>query len=229
MERKALVTEFKVDRQKRMIEGYASTFGNRDLVNDVVTRGAYKNTLARVGKIKAMRDHKHPIGTLSHAEEDSTGLFVRKAISDTPLGQETVTLVEDGVLDAMSIGYETVKSNYELHTDGQRARMLKELKLREVSIVTFPANEAALITGVKSLADLEELVQEIKAGAYTPETAARLLRQAADKLLTLEPVTAAHSGSKADDSPTPEPHPDTTHLLAVQSLIRDITHYRRAA
>ncbi len=226
MERKAVVAEFKVNRDKRVIEGYASTFGNRDLVNDVVVKGAYKNTLmARGGKIKAMRDHKYPIGKITHAEEDSTGLYVRKDISDTPLGQETVTLVEDGVLDSMSIGYETVKADYELHVDGRKARMLKELKLREVSVVTFPANEAALILGVKSLADLDQLMQEIKTGQFDPETAARLLRQAADKLLTLEPVTPA-----ADDSAkqTPEPDPHTKDLLAVQSLIREMNdHIRR--
>jgi hypothetical protein len=226
MERKAFVTEFKVDRQKRVIEGYASTFGNRDLVNDVVLPGAYKHTLARVGKIKALRDHKHPIGKLSYAEEDSTGLFVRKDISDTPLGNETVTLVEDGVLDAMSIGYETIRSDYATHSDGRKARMLKELKLHEVSIVTFPANEAALITGVKSLADLDDLITEIKAGAYAPETAARLLHQAADKLLTLP---AASQDAEQKDQ-TPEPDPDTTDLLAVQSLIREMNaHLRRAA
>ena len=226
MERKALVTEFKVNREKRVIEGYASTFGNRDHVNDVVVPGAYKNTIqGRVPKIKALRDHKHPIGKLSFAEEDSTGLFVRKDISDTPLGQETVTLVEDGVLDAMSIGYERIRSDYEMHGDGRKARMLKEIKLLEVSIVTWPANEAALITGVKSLADLDVLMTEIKAGAYTPEVAARLLHQAADKLLTL-PADSPEPEQK-DAPPETDPHTD---LLAVQSLIREMNaHFRRAA
>lgn len=226
MERKAFACEFKVDRTNRVIEGYASTFGNRDLVNDVVVKGAYKNTLAaRAGKIKALRDHKHPIGKIVHAEEDSSGLYVKKSISDTPLGNETVTLVEDGVLDSMSIGYETVKADYEMHSDGRKARMLKELKLREVSVVTFPANEAALILGVKSLADLDALMQEIKSGAFDPETTARLLHQAADKLLTLPA-----DSSEPEQKVSPEPHPDTTDLLAVQSLIRRMTtDLRRAA
>lgn len=225
MERKALPAEFKVDRTGRTLEGYASTFGNRDHVNDVVVSGAYKQTLARAPKIKALRDHKHPIGKIIHAEEDSTGLFVRKQISDTPLGNETVTLVEDGVLDSMSIGYETVKADYGLHTDGSKARFLRELKLHEVSVVTFPANEMALITGVKSLADLDDLMREIKAGAYDAETAARLLHQAADKLLTL-PASAPAPVQKAEP-PEPDPHTD---ILAVQSLIRRMTNdIRRAA
>lgn len=222
MERKAWPAEFKVDRTGRTIEGYASTFGNRDAVNDVVVRGAYKQTLARAPKIKALRDHKHPIGRIIHAEEDSTGLFVRKSISDTPLGNETVTLVEDGVLDSMSIGYEVPKggAEYGMHTDGMKARLLREIKLHEVSVVTFPANEMALITGVKSLADLDDLLHEIKAGAYTPETAARLLHQAADKLLTL-PADSPEPEQK-DQTPEPDPHTD---VLAVQSLIHEMTDY----
>lgn len=226
MERKAFATEFKVDRKNRMIEGYASTFGNRDLVNDVVVKGAYHNTLLQRGdKIKALRDHQHPIGRITHAEEDSTGLFVRKSISDTPLGNETVTLVEDGVLDSMSIGYQTVKADYGMHVDGQKARFLRELRLKEVSVVTFPANEAALILGVKSLGDLDELMVQIKSGHYEPETAARLLHQAADKLLTLP--ARAPAPEQKDETPEPDPHTD---LLAVQSLIREMTdHFRRAA
>lgn len=227
MERKAFATEFKVDHGQRRIEGYASTFGNRDLVNDVVVSGAYKNTLqARAGRIKVLREHRDPIGKPVHIEEDGKGLFTVSQISDTPLGNETLTLIADGVIDSMSIGYETVKAEYGMHQDGGKARFLRELKLREYSPVTFPANEAALITGMKSLADLDDLVKEIKAGAYTPETAASLLRQAADKLLTL-PAASDEAGQK---DAIPEPDPDTTDLLAVQSLIRAMTTtIRRAA
>ena len=226
MERKAFATEFKVDAALRRIEGYASTFGNRDLVNDVVVKGAYQNTLAKRGdRIKALRDHAAPIGRIIQAQEDSTGLFVVKQISDTPLGNETMTLVADGVLDSMSIGYQTVKADYGLHSDGQKARFLRELRLQEVSVVTFPANEAAVITGVKSLADLDDLMREIKAGAYAPEVAARLLHQAADKLLTL-PATVADDAAPQE----PKSDDDTAALAALRSLVGEIhTHIRRAA
>jgi hypothetical protein len=54
----------------------------------------------------------------------------------------------------MSFGFETLQSSM----DGD-VRQLKELKLWEISVVTFPMNESATIQSVKSLALSDDEVQ----------------------------------------------------------------------
>ncbi len=136
MERKAFATEFKVAGDGRTVEGYASTFGNIDAVGDIVVQGAYKRTLQNRGdRIKVLRDHDQPIGVPIRASEDSTGLFTVSRISDTQLGNDTLTLLKDGVLDRMSIGYEPILKE-QGQKDGKSVRFLKEIKLYEYSVVT---------------------------------------------------------------------------------------------
>jgi phage head maturation protease len=82
--------------------------------------------------------------------EDEKGLYVEGYISKTRLGDEALELMMDGVVDQMSIGFSipTGKSEYSGQDD---ARIIREVKLYEFSPVTFPMNENAYITGVKSL------------------------------------------------------------------------------
>lgn len=147
MQYKAIPMETKVNHEKRTIEGYASTFGNRDRVGDTVQKGAFKKTIAERfagGKkkdIKVLWQHFHPIGLPIHMEEDSKGLYTVSKIAKTPQGDEALQLAEEGVVDKMSIGYDIIKSEPE--DDG--GQILKEIKLYEYSLVTFPANEEASV------------------------------------------------------------------------------------
>jgi len=59
-----------------------------------------------------------------------------------------------GVIKGMSIGFETLQSSM----DGD-VRQLKELRLWEISVVTFPMNESAQIQSVKSLSLSDDEVQ----------------------------------------------------------------------
>ena len=225
MEQKAVGAEFKVDTAKRIIEGYASVFGNRDHANDVVLPGAYKKTLAgRIERIKSMRDHKTLIGRAIHAEEDSKGLFTRTQVSKTRDGDETLELVADGALSAMSIQYDTIQSEYGVHTDGEKARFLKELKLYEFGPVTWPCNEAAVITAVKQVEELDRAFHEFKAGRLPVDDLVALVKRAA------VPETAPLAAPDAH----PETHqPDTSDSPvadAFKALADEIKHsIRRAA
>jgi phage head maturation protease len=88
METKAFATEFKVSNDGRTVEGYASTFGNVDQVGDVVVEGAYKRTLQhRMGRIKVLRDHEHPIGVPVRALGGQQGPLHRKPDQRHPTGQ----------------------------------------------------------------------------------------------------------------------------------------------
>ena len=155
---KSIPFEMKLDEEKRIIEGYASTFGNKDLVGDVVQPGAFKKTIEELfpkNKIKFCYQHGEPIGRPIFMEEDSKGLYVQARIAPTTLGNDALALVKENVIDSMSIGYNVLQDEYD---STSKTRYLKELRLKEFSLVTFPANEEALLTGVKTAEDFRNVL-----------------------------------------------------------------------
>lgn len=148
METKATPLQIKADSEGR-IEGYASRFGELDRGGDIVVKGAYAGSLSSGRKPKMLWQHdpSQPIGVWDEVKEDDTGLFVRGRILETvEKGREVKSLIEAGAIDGMSIGYRTIKADRA--TDG--ARLLKELDLWEVSMVTFPMLESAKIDAIKA-------------------------------------------------------------------------------
>jgi HK97 family phage prohead protease len=132
----------------RTVTGYAATW-DEDQGGDVILPGAFTKTLQERGnRVKVLWQHYHPIGKPTLMREDDKGLYAEYTISETPQGNEALTLIKDGVIDTMSIGYEAVKSD---RPDMNGPRFLREVKLFEFSPVTFAMNDAAVITGVKSI------------------------------------------------------------------------------
>ena len=155
MEHKTFSVEIKaVDFTGRTVEGYAAAFGNIDQVGDIIHPGAFKQTITdRGNKIKFLWQHdpSEPIGRILSIAEDKNGLQFKAAISDTSRGRDALALLKDGAIGEMSIGYDTVKGgmDYTKSAAGETVRNLRALKLWEISLVTFPANESAVVTGVK--------------------------------------------------------------------------------
>jgi len=132
--------ELKVD-DGSVISGYASIFGRKDHGGDIVGKGAYSTSLGKMqaagGKVKMLWQHDptQPIGVWDEVREDSTGLWVKgRILTDVARGREAAALVEAGAIDGLSIGYRTVRSK----KDDKGGRLLSELELWEVSLVTFP-------------------------------------------------------------------------------------------
>ena len=141
------------DDGKMAFEGYGSIFGNVDSYKDVVVKGAFKETLQdKQGKLKILWQHKwdEPIGKIIEAKEDNIGLWIKAELSDTEKGREAYTLLKDGVIDELSIGYSIIEDEYDRD---KGIRYLKALELFEVSCVSFAANSQAIVTSVKSLKD----------------------------------------------------------------------------
>lgn len=123
------------------IDGYASFFDQVDNGGDVVARGAYGKSLdelkakGRGVKMLWQHDPAQPIGIWDEVREDAKGLYVKgRILSDVEKGREAAALIEAGAIDGLSIGYRTKKST-KTQTGG---RLLTELELWEVSLVTFP-------------------------------------------------------------------------------------------
>ena len=122
------------------IQGYASLFWRRDLNDDVVAKGAFKKSLAKSGANRVRMLHQHDSGGLIGAwdtvSEDDQGLFVAGRVFDfTPQGKLVQSLIRAGVLDGLSIGFRTNKARRD---QSGRLRVLTEVELWEVSLVTFP-------------------------------------------------------------------------------------------
>jgi HK97 family phage prohead protease len=124
-----------------VVEGYASVFGVRDQGGDVVQGGAYAASLARLAaagrRVKMLWQHDpaQPIGVWDEVREDARGLWVRGRILDAVTqGREALALMAAGAIDGLSIGYRTVRAE----RDGKGQRLLNEIDLWEVSLVTFP-------------------------------------------------------------------------------------------
>lgn len=137
------------------IIGYASVFGALDSQNEIVAAGAFRRSLAgwsAKGSAPAMlwmHDPTMPIGLWVTLSEDKNGLAVegRLALS-TQKGREAYELLKMGALTGLSIGYRVISSQIDAK---RKARILTDVELFEISLVTFPANDAARVSAVKSL------------------------------------------------------------------------------
>lgn len=131
--------------------GLASVYGNVDRDGEAVQPGAFTKTLLENGariKILWQHDRKVPIG-LGRLADGAGGLWVDAQLTlGTSAGRDAYELLKAGVIDTMSIGYDVIK---QVKRSG--VTYLTELKLWEVSLVTFPANELAVVTGVKAGGD----------------------------------------------------------------------------
>lgn len=155
-----------VDEDSGEFSGYAAIFGNVDDGGDIIEQGAFSRTIKEdFDRIKILSQHNDcelPIGKPLELREDDKGLFIRGRISDTQKGRDIQTLLKDGVLNELSIGYDAITFDF----DSEKGiRHLKEIRLWEVSIVTWAMNDLATIDEVKSLA--EALKHEAKAGKIT--------------------------------------------------------------
>ncbi len=133
--------------------GYASVFDMVDLHTEQVAPGAFSKSLQRWRSQKQMpkmlwqHDPSTPIGIWQDIREDNYGLFVKgKLLLDIQKGKEAYTLLKSGVVDGLSIGYDVVKARRE-----DQRRILQEVDLHEISLVTFAANPAARVTACKKI------------------------------------------------------------------------------
>lgn len=162
------------------IEGYFAVFNSDyEIFSDAsesVAPGAFTNTLG--GDIKALCDHdtrlvlgRNKAGTLE-LREDSHGLWGRIAIN--PNDSDAVNLyerVKRGDVDQCSFGFDIVKEDSEFRDDGSVHFTIREVRLFEVSVVTFPAYAETSVSARKQ--DVAE-IKKRKLDAWKITTRARL-------------------------------------------------------
>ena len=163
--------EIKAVNADGTVEGYGSVFGVRDNYDDVIAQGAFIQSLKdhkAAGTMPAMlwqHDADKPIGVWTEMVEDEKGLRIKGQLAmETVKGKEAHALLKMGALNGLSIGFMSKEWAYDRDTE---VRTLTAIDLWEVSLVTFPANEKARVTNVKSADEMA-----------TPKDAEKALRDA---------------------------------------------------
>lgn len=143
--------------------GHASIFNIPDDGDppDIMMPGAFTKTIREWGpkganRIKILALHRSdwlPIGVPVELVEDGTGLAFVGRVSKTSLGLDVLTLMRDGVLTEMSIGFDIIK--YE-RDENLNLRRLMEVRLWEISPVTWAMHPLAAITDVKAIRTMAE-------------------------------------------------------------------------
>lgn len=162
-----------------MFEGYGSTFNNVDNGGDRVLPGAFQKSLARkgAGGIKLLRDHDRGkiAGKWLEMREDDNGLYCKgKIFAETDIGKETLFLMREKQLTALSIGYRTIRAQYSDAAGDDDIRDLMEVDLWEVSVVPFPMNDMAQIRAVKGDWAAKDIERHLREGGV-PDAFAKMV------------------------------------------------------
>lgn len=137
------------DDGERIFEGYAVTWDTIDDYGTTFKRGAFKKTISERGdRIKVLWNHNidEPIGKIIEIREDDKGLFVRGLLTEgVSKAEDVYKNLKAKVIDTLSFGFNQLQGKP--NKDG--VRDITEVKLYEISPVTFEANETAVITDVR--------------------------------------------------------------------------------
>ena len=149
--------------------GYASVFDKSYVVRDskgtyteTIKPGAFKKTLQEQDDVRFLINHdgiplaRSSSGTLK-LEEDDYGLFVEAELDpNNPKVAEVASAMKRGDLNEMSFAFAAVRDDF----DGEK-RDVQEVRLFDVSVVTYPANSyaGATLRGLDISENLKELVE----------------------------------------------------------------------
>lgn len=159
------------------IDGYASVTDAPYVVSDwlgdyteTISRGAFAKALAERDDVRLLFNHdgvplaRTKSGTLD-LEEDDRGLRVSAELDgSSPLVQTVRSAMERGDLDEMSFAFQATRQEW---NEDYTIRTIREVKLFDVSVVTYPANPA---TSVKMRSRWQEIEGRLREGrALDPE------------------------------------------------------------
>lgn len=135
----------------RTVCGYAAIFNNIDTDQDMIKPGAFLRSIREQGpeglnRIVFLNQHNklQVLGKPLILREDNYGLYHETPVTETTFGNDALVNIKAGVLDGFSIGFNPIQTR-----EQSKFTEIREVKLMEYSIVTWPANEEARLTDVK--------------------------------------------------------------------------------
>lgn len=148
----------KFETTDRLVKGYAIVWGSKNDYNEIVLKGACANSINARGvdstgknKIVLLNQHRQsePIGKITVLKEDDYGLyFEAEIIEGTRAADEALAQIRQGVLKQLSYGFNYIWDQVEYDATND-AYILKEIKLFELSVVTFSSDENAQLRSFK--------------------------------------------------------------------------------
>jgi len=137
--------------KKGTFEGYASVFGGVDSYGDTIVKGAYAATLENRSRLPMMffghRSDQVP-GKWLEMREDDIGLYcVGEFTPNHTEAANHYASLKHGAVDGLSVGINVPAGGSEETPEG--IRILKNVDLIEVSIVSLPADQAARVAIAK--------------------------------------------------------------------------------
>jgi HK97 family phage prohead protease len=185
--------------------GYGAVFGNVDSYGDVISPGAFADTLAsakRAGIYPSMllqhgggmfgggAEDMTPIGVWTELAEDGHGLKVTGVLADTQRGRDAYTLLKMSprpAINGLSIGY--IPKEWAMGSKPKEPRRtLKKVDLIEVSLVTNPANPKARVSTVKSGLDIRTAERALRDVGFSQREAKAILADGFDSIADLRDV-----------------------------------------
>ena len=166
------ITIKEFNEKDKTFTAYGSTFNNLDRHNDVMMKGAFDEAIAKAqstGKYpKLLYQHRSSqiAGIMTDLKEDEKGLVVSGRFIDTDVSKNAYTELKEGAIDSMSIGGNIAEYEIKESEKDGSVWYIKKFNLWEVSFVTFPANEEAMIQEVKAEKDLQEMIATLKKNGY---------------------------------------------------------------
>ena len=144
-----------VDTDQRTITGLAVPYGQEiAIANNTYERFA-PGAIQSIEDVKLFWNHDEPIGKVVEGRETDEGFEITAYISETPRGEEILTLLRDGVLNKFSVGFIPVENERDSNVV---VRTLVDLK--EVSVVPFPAYSGANISEVREEVEIVDAPEE---------------------------------------------------------------------
>jgi len=144
----------------RMVKGYAFVWGSKNDYKEIVIRGATLNSLNARGvgstggnPILILNQHnqEQPLCRPTVLFEDDYGLYFEgDIIESVGYANDVVEQVRQGVVKQVSYGFNSVWDKM-VYDDVEDAYILKEIKLGEISLVTFSSDEKAQLRSFKQL------------------------------------------------------------------------------
>lgn len=176
--------------EEMVFSGYASVFGVVDSYNDVVEKGAFADTLMEIESIGnwplMLSQHggwgigsqdMTPVGIWTEMREDEHGLWVKGKLADTERGRELYALMKmtpRAAINGMSIGFFVKKYTIEKEND-KEIRHITGIDLKEISIVSFPANEEARIIDVKASPTIRDAEKALRDAGFSRTESKQIL------------------------------------------------------
>lgn len=137
--------------EDRMIKGYAIVWGSKNDFNEIVLKGATQNSLNARGvgkdknKIVVLLKHRtgQPLAKITKLEEDDYGLYFEAEVTPgVSYAEDALAQIRQGLLSQLSYGFEYIWDKVEYRAEDD-AYILREIKLWEISVVTFSSDENA--------------------------------------------------------------------------------------